>query len=76
MVTVIVATPAAFAVTTPEDETAATEVLEDFQVTDLSVAFSGATVAVRVSDSPSISVREVWSSDTPVTGMIFALTVT
>ena len=46
--TVIIAVPAAFAVTTPEDDTVATDVLLDDQVTDLSVAFEGVIVAVRV----------------------------
>ena len=48
VVTVIVAVPAFFAVTTPEVETAATVVLLDDQVTDLSDAFDGFTVAVSV----------------------------
>ena len=36
------------ALTTPEEETVATDVLDDFHVTVLSVAFEGETVAVRV----------------------------
>ena len=48
VMTVIVADPAAFAVTTPDEETVATDVLLDDQVTDLSVALEGVTVAVRV----------------------------
>lgn len=48
VITVIVADPAALAVTTPELETVATEVLLEDQDTDLSVAFEGVTVAVSV----------------------------
>ena len=48
VVTVIVAEPAVFAVTTPEVETVATLVLLDDHVTDLFVALDGETVAVRV----------------------------
>lgn len=76
VVTVIVAVPAAFAVTTPEDETAAIEVLLDVHVTDLSVAFEGVTVAVNEYLSPSVNVKVVLSRLTPVTEIVFALTVT
>ena len=48
VVTVIDAVPAAFAVTMPLEDTVAIDVLLDVQVTDLSVAFEGVTVAVRV----------------------------
>ena len=48
VLTVIVAVPTAMAVTTPEVETVATDVLLEVHVTDLSVAFDGLTVAVRV----------------------------
>jgi hypothetical protein len=44
----MVALPVDLAVTTPEEETVAIDVLLDDQVTDLSVAFDGVTVAVRV----------------------------
>ena len=76
VVTVIEAVPAAFAVTTPEDETVATVVLSDDQVTDLSVAFEGVTVAVNGYVSPSVNVNEVLSRLTPVTEIVFAFTVT
>ena len=76
VVTVIVALPAALAVTTPEAETVATSVLLDDQVTSLFVAFSGVTVAVSVAVSPSVRVNEVLSRLTPVTETVFALTVT
>ncbi len=59
VVTVIVAEPAAFAVTTPEEETVATEVLLDDHVTVLSVALDGLTVAVRVFVSPTSMLSEV-----------------
>ena len=76
VVTVTVAVPAAFAVTTPEEETVATVVLLDDQVTDLSVALDGVTVATNVWESPSVNVNEVLSRLTPVTEIVFALTVT
>ena len=44
----MVAVPADLAVTTPEDETVATEVSVDDQFTDLFVALDGVTVAVNV----------------------------
>ena len=44
----MVADPTAFAVTTPEEETVATDVLFDDHVTVLFVAFEGETVAVKV----------------------------
>ena len=69
VVTVIVALPPAFAVTTPVAETVATEVLLEDQVTDLSVASDGETVAVRVRLSPATMVKDIWSRLTPVTGM-------
>ena len=59
VVTVIVAVPAFFADTTPEEDTVATVVLLDNQVTDLSVALDGLTVAVNVCVSPSVIVRDV-----------------
>ena len=76
VVTVIVAVPAFFAVTTPEEDTVATAVLFDDQVTDLSEAFDGFTVAVSAWVSPSVRASDVLSSVTPVTGMTGALTVT
>ena len=51
--------PAAFAVTRPDEETVATDVLLDDQVTDLFVALEGLIVAVRVCVSPSVMDREV-----------------
>ena len=76
VVTVMVAEPAAFAVTTPELETEATvELLED-QVTLLFVAFEGVTVATRDWVSPSFIVRDVMFRLTPVTETVAALTVT
>jgi hypothetical protein len=74
--TVIVVEPDVFAVTTPEDDTVATDVLLDDQITDLSVALDGETVAVNEYVSPSVSVNEVLSRLTPVTAMTFAVTTT
>ena len=65
--TVIVAVPAAFAETTPEEETVATDVLLEDQDTDLSVAFEGVTVTVSVSVSPTVMERDVMFRLTPVT---------
>ena len=59
VVTVIVALPPVLAVTTPEEETVATEVLLEVQVTVLSDALDGVTVAVSVCVSPGIIVNEV-----------------
>ena len=66
---VIVAFPFATAVTTPS-VTVATPVSLLVQVTVLSKAFSGRTVAVRVSVSPVIRVNSVLLSVTLVTGII------
>ena len=63
----MVAVPADLAVTTPDDETVATEVSVDDQFTDLFVAFDGVTVAVKVKVSPSINDKEDLSRVTPVT---------
>ena len=54
----------------------ATDAFDVDQVTVLSVALSGLTVAVRMVSSPSVSVRVVLSSWMEVTGTTFALTVT
>ena len=67
VLTVIVAVPTLTAVTTPELDTVATDVLFDDHVTDLFVAYEGVTVAVRVLVSPSVSTRLVLSKETPVT---------
>ena len=74
--TVIVVEPAAFAVTTPEEDTVATEVLLDDQVTVLFVALEGVIVAVSVCVSPTIMLRDVLFRLTPVTEIVCALTVT
>lgn len=54
-VAVMVAVPSETAVTAPFSSTVATEVFDELQVTDLSVALSGLTVAVRVNVSPMLS---------------------
>ena len=72
---VIVAVPAATAVTTPS-ATVATVGSELSHVTVLSVAFSGVTVAVSVFVSPpTVSSREVLSSATPVTSTVSCVSV-
>ena len=74
--TVIVADPADFAVTTPDEDTVATEVLLEDQVTFLFVAFEGETVAVKVWVSPSVIDSDVLFRLTPVTETVAAFTVT
>lgn len=74
VVTVIVAVPAVFAVTKPEDETVATDVLLEDQETDLSVALDGVTVADNVWVSPTVIVRLDWFRLTPVTAIGFTVT--
>lgn len=76
VVTVMVAVPALTAVTFPEVLTVATDVFEDFQLTFLFVAVNGETVAVRVSDAPSVRVNVDLFRLTPVTETVAALTVT
>ena len=76
VITVIVAEPAALAVTTPSDETVATDVFPEYQETDLSVALEGVTVAVKDWVSPTVMDRDVLFRLTPVTGTIGADTVT
>ena len=74
VVTVIVAVPVAFAVTTPEEDTVATEVLLEDHVTDLSVALDGVTVTDNVWVSPTAIVRLDWFRLTPVTAIGFTVT--
>ena len=73
-VAVIVAVPPALAVTLPLASTVATDVSLLDQVTVLSVALLGSTVAESVAVLPLVSERLVWFSVTLVTSM--ALTVT
>ena len=75
VVTVIVAVPAFKAVTLPLATDATLESLL-LHVTDLSVALSGLTVAVKVSSSPSVNSAVVLSRDTDVTPTNLAFTVT
>ena len=63
---VMVALPTALPVTTPP-ETVATSVLEEVQVTVLSVASEGETVAVRVSVAPTPRPRVLLFRVMPVT---------
>ena len=76
VVTVIVAVPADFAVTTPDVETVATAVLLDDHVTDLFVALEGEIEAVRDDVSPTAIDRDVLLMETPVTGTAVDVTVT
>ena len=69
VLTVIVASPAAFAVILPEEFTAATVVFEEDQVRELLVASLGFTVALRVYVLPFSISNSVLFSVTPVTGI-------
>jgi hypothetical protein len=69
VVTVIVADPAATAVTSPDALTVAIEVAELDQTTVLFVAFDGATVATRVLVAPTARLRLLALRVTPVTGV-------
>jgi len=75
VVTVIVAVPTAMAVTVPL-VTVAAAVLLELHVTALFVALLGATVGISVSVPPTARVMLVLFSDTPVTGIGVALTIT
>ena len=77
VVTVIVASPAPTACTTPASDTVAIASLDEDQVTFLFVASAGATVAVRVmSASPTARESVLGDTVTPVTATVAALTVT
>ena len=76
VVTVIVAAPADFAVTTPDEDTVATDVLLEDHVMDLSVALEGVTAAVSVCVSPTGIDRDVLFRLTPVTEIFGSMTVT
>ena len=75
VVTVTVAIPAPFAVTTPFS-TVTTEELGEYHVTLRSVAFAGVTAAVSVALPPTVSESSVLFSVTPVTSTVGTLTVT
>jgi hypothetical protein len=75
VLTVMVALPTDTPVTAPFD-IVATALLLLFHVTFLLVALEGATVAIKVSEAPSIMVVDVLFKDTPVTATGAALTVT
>ena len=76
VVTIMTATPASTPVTVPSWSTVATSGAELLQLTLLSVASSGSTVAVREKDSSTLMLAVVTSSLTPLTGMPLAVTVT
>ena len=67
VVTVIVAEPALTPVTTPLASTVAVAVSFDLYVTVLSVAFVGATVAVKVTVLPTATLAVLGAIVTPVT---------
>ena len=75
VVAVITAVPSATPLTTPP-LTVATAVLLDVQVTVLSVAFEGATVAVSFVVFPSTTVAVVGETVTPVGFIIFGFSLT
>jgi hypothetical protein len=76
VVTVMVALPAAKAVTKPFDDTVATEVELLLHDTFLFVALEGAMVAVNVSVLPTVRLVDDLFKVTPVTGTEAAVTVT
>ena len=69
---VIVTLPSFTAVTLPFASTVATVASDEDQVTVLSVASSGFTVAVRVSESPSVNVSSVLFSEIDMTTISLA----
>ena len=73
---VMLAWPARMAVTLPSPSTVATSGFVDFQLTVLSVASSGSTVAVSVAVSPSLRSSVSLSRVTDSTAMVAASTVT
>lgn len=74
VVTVMVAVPAATAVTLPVLSTVATLVSLEDQVTFLLVALAGFTVATRVAVAPpTVRVSVLWSRVTPVTGTVYGV---
>ncbi len=66
--------PADFAVIVPSDETVATDVSLDDQLTSLFVASDGETVAISCDESPSTKERVRLESFIPETGMAFTVT--
>jgi hypothetical protein len=70
VLTVIVAVPAPIAVTFPALLTVATFVLELVQVIFLFVALDGATVALSVSELPTLKASALLDGETPVTGTV------
>ncbi len=64
------AVPAEIAVTLPLPSTLATELLLDDQVTFLLLALVGEIVATKVSLLSSTKLREVLSSEMPITGIV------
>ena len=73
VLTVIVAVPAAIAVTKPVALTVAIAVLLDVQVTDLLLAFAGASVAVSCCVPPVLIDAVVGLIVTPVTATVAAV---
>jgi hypothetical protein len=69
---VMFAEPTATAVTSPFGDTVATEELEEDQVTDLSVASAGETVADNRKVSPTASSAELLFKDTDDTATSFS----
>jgi hypothetical protein len=69
---VMLAEPTAAAVTSPEGDTVATEEFEEDQVTVLSVASAGETVADNRKVSPTVSSAELLFRDTDDTATSFS----
>ena len=75
MVATILATPGETPVTVPLEETVATAVLLDDQVTDLSTASDGDTVAAMVDEAPTLNSIVGLLSVIPETWITFSVTV-
>ena len=72
----MVAWPAATAVTTPSQETVATDLSDDDQITSFLVALEGETVAVTVDSSSTSKAIDDLSRDMPVTDTSTSSSVT
>ncbi len=72
VVTVIVAVPGAFAITSPDAFTDATEVLEELQLTLLFDGYTGDNTAFSFNESVAITEALAGVTDTPVTGRLRA----
>lgn len=73
-VTVMVASPAPTALTSPVALTVATASSEEDQESAVTFASAGSWVALSVSVSPTLSVADVWESASDVMGIVLRAT--